>query len=57
MRKGMWVIDGHVIEPSVRLHSTCCACNCIVDLIKELRAKIVELEKTIWKDIMSGEGP
>ncbi len=51
----MWAIDGHLIKPSVRPHSTCCACNCIVDLIRELRAKIAELEGE--EDLMSGEGP
>jgi len=50
-----WAIDGHEVKMSKRPHNTCCACNCIVDLIRELRAKIAELEGK--EDIMSGEGP
>lgn len=44
MREGEWYIGGHKIEISDRPHSLCCACNCVVDLIHELRARIEELE-------------
>ena len=55
MREGEWYINGHKVKISARPHSLCCACNCVVDLIKELRAKIAKLEGE--EDIMSGEGP
>lgn len=44
MRKGEWHIDGELVKISPKRHSLCCACNCIIDLIRELRAKIAELE-------------
>ncbi len=45
MREGEWYIDGHKVKISARRHSLCCACNCVVDLIRELRARIAKLEK------------
>jgi len=39
MRKGPWMIDGEEVKKSKKPHSECCACNCVVDLIKELRSE------------------
>lgn len=44
MRKGEWYIDGIEVKISDRPHSICCACNCVIDLIKELRTEIAELK-------------